>query len=314
MTFVSIIIPCYNGSRFLAEAIDAALAQTYPDKEIIVVDDGSTDDSPVIMAGYGDRIRVVRQANAGLPAARNAGISVATGDAFAFLDADDWWTPDFLAQMVQAIERSGAGIAYCGWQNVGLPGPMGRPYVPPDYEPLPEKIEKLIEGVGWPVHAALIRRDVLFSAGLFNPNLKSCEDFALWIRAATSNPLVLVPAVMAFYRFHGDQMTRNRSRIALSHYSVQQTFLDENPRYRGQFSKKKIAEMTSGELLKRGYLAYWDRDLPAARAIFRQVMRDGYGKLNDWKYMLPALLPLALHRKLIQLLERKPSAPDRAQS
>lgn len=314
MTFVSIIIPCFNGSRFLAEAIESALAQTYPAKEVIVVDDGSTDDSPDIMAGYDRRIRVVRQTNAGLPTARNAGIAVATGDAFAFLDADDWWTPDFLARMVAAQEQTGAGIAYCGWQNVGLPGPMGRPYIPPDYESMPDKIEKLIEAVGWPVHAALTRREVLYGAGLFNPSLKSCEDFALWIRAATGNPLVLVPEVMAFYRFHGNQMTSNRSRIALNHYAVQQTFLKENPNFRFLFSKKRLGEMTSGELLKRGYIAYWDRDLPAARAIFRQVMRDGYGSLKDWKYMLPSLLPLPLHRRLIQLLEKTPSPADRAKS
>ncbi len=310
MTRVSIIIPCYNGSQFLAETLDSALGQSHADKEIIVVDDGSTDDSPSIMDRYGERIRVVRQANAGLPAARNAGIRVASGEAFAFLDADDWWTPDFLARMVEALERSGAGIAYCGWQNVGLPGPRGRPYVPPDYEAMPDKLEKLVEGVGWPVHAALTRRDVLFAAGLFNPALKSCEDFALWIRAATRNRLVLVPEVLAFYRFHGNQMTSNRGRIALSHYAVQQAFLEENPRFVDMFGKDKVREMTSGELLKRGYIAYWDRDLVAARAIFRRVMRDGYGKPPDWKYMLPSLLPLSVHKNLIRLLERKPSSTD----
>ena len=86
---ISVIIPCYNSGTHLAQAIDSVLAQTCPASEIIVVDDGSTDDSPAIMARYGDRIRVVRQANAGLPAARNAGIQAATGEWLAFLDADD---------------------------------------------------------------------------------------------------------------------------------------------------------------------------------------------------------------------------------
>lgn len=307
MSKVSIVIPCYNGSKFLAHAIDSALAQTYADKEIIVVDDGSTDDSPTIMDGYGTSIRVVRQANAGLPAARNAGIGEARGDLFAFLDADDWWDPTFLSHMVEALERTGAGIAYCGWQNVGLPGHLGRPYVPPDYEAMPNKIEKLVEGVGWPVHASLTRRDVLFAAGLFNPALKSCEDFALWIRAGTQNPLAHVPEVLAFYRFHGNQMTSNRARIALNHYAVQLAFLKEAPHIRAQFNSKKLSDMTSGELLKRGYIAYWDRDLLAARVIFRQVMRDRYGRLKDWKYMLPSILPLPVHRKLIDMLGKKAS-------
>jgi glycosyltransferase involved in cell wall biosynthesis len=311
MKKISVIIPCYNSSRFLAESIDSALGQNYANIEVVVVDDGSTDDSPDIMARYGNRIRIVRQANAGLPAARNAGIQVAVGDLFAFLDSDDWWSPNFISRMVEALERSDAGIAYCGWQNVGLPEPRNRPYVPPDYEAMPDKLEKLIEGVGWPVHAALIRRDVLFGAGLFNPALKSCEDFALWIRAATAHRLVLVPEVLAFYRFHGNQMTSNRERIALSHYAVQQTFLRENPRFMDLFGAAKIRDMTSGELLKRGFIAYWERDLPASRAIFRQVMRDGYGKLRDWKYMLPALLPLSWHKRLIQFLERGPALKER---
>ena len=305
MTTVSVVIPCYNGGQFVATAIDSALAQTYPHKEIIVVDDGSTDESCSVIDSYRGRIKIVRQANAGLSSARNAGIREATGELFAFLDADDWWDPSFLTHMTDALEGSDAGIAYCGWQNLGLPDPEGKPYVPLDYEAMPDKVEQLVRGVRWPVHAAIIRREVLFAAGLFNPELKSCEDFALWMRAATYHPLVLVPKVLAFYRFHEGQMTRDFARIALSHYAVQMAFFNEYPRLAARFGPRKLREITSGELLKRGYIAYWRRDLPAARAIFRRVIRDGHGGLKDWKYMLPALLPLSVHRGLVRLLDRK---------
>ena len=300
----SIIIPCYNGERFLAQAIDAALAQTYPHCEIIVVDDGSSDGSAAIMQNYAGRIRIVRQANAGLPAARNAGTHASTGSYLAFLDADDYWQPDFIEKMVQALETSGASIAYCGWQNAGLPGGRGEPFVPPDYEQ-PDKLEKMVTGVRWPVHAALTRREVVETLGGFDPQWSTCEDFAFWIRAATLHRLVRVAEVLAFYRHHdGVQMTKRRAVIAHNHWLVQRDFLAQHAEIADQLGHSRVRHITHGELLKRGYECYWDRDLPAARVIFRTVMAAGYGAPSDWKYMLPALLPLSWHEAVIRLLER----------
>jgi len=301
---ISVIIPCYNCSTYLAQAIDSALAQTYPVKEIVVVDDGSTDDSPAIMARYRERIRVVRQTNAGLPAARNAGIQASTGEWLAFLDADDWWHQDFLLKTANMLKSSDAVLAYTGWHNIGAPPPFHEPFVPEDYESAkPSKAARLIRSTGWPVHAALIRREALFEAGLFNTTLKSCEDFDLWLRIALTRRIARVPEVLAFYRFHPGQMTRNQMRIVLTHYRIQKAFLRAHPDILGTHGRKLKRLITSGELLKRGYRAYWARDLPAARAIFRQVMRDVYGKPADWKYMLPAWLPESWHRWLIRRLE-----------
>ncbi|HEY3188694.1 MAG TPA: glycosyltransferase family A protein, partial [Solirubrobacteraceae bacterium] len=86
---MSIIVPCHNGARFLADALDSALAQTHPAIEVIVVDDGSTDDTPAILARYAGRVRALRQQNRGPSAARNVALAVAPGDYVAFLDADD---------------------------------------------------------------------------------------------------------------------------------------------------------------------------------------------------------------------------------
>lgn len=301
MKRISVVIPCYNSSAYLATAIDSALAQTYADKEVIVVDDGSTDHSADVMAQYGERIQVVRQANSGLSAARNTGIHASTGEWLAFLDADDWWDPTFLEKTAAALNASQAALAYSGWQNVGAPPPFHEPFVPEDYEQAqPSKIVRLTRSTGWPVHAALTRRDVLFEAGFFNTTLKSCEDFDLWLRVALTRPIVRVPEVLAFYRFHPGQMTRNQARIALTHYQVQKKFLLAHADVPGLNDPRLQRELTSGELLKRGYRAYWARNLADARPIFRQVMRDGYGKLSDWKYMLPALLPESWHEWLIR--------------
>lgn len=301
---ISIIIPCFNGERFLAESIDSALGQDYPHKEIIVVDDGSTDDSAKVMARYGHLVKIIRQANRGLPAARNAGITAAGGDYFSFLDADDYWAPAFLSKMVEALTESGAGIAYCGWQNIGLPGGRGEPFIPPEYESMLDKIERIIKNPLWPIHAAVVRRDVLESVGGFDIKWKSCEDFAFWIRTATHYPLVRVPELLAYYRFHGNQMSINRVRMAENHFLVQQEFFELYPDVVKNIGAARLREISYGTLLKRGYECYWSRDLGAAREIFRMVMRNGYGNLNDWKYMLPSLLPIWLHRTILTAKEK----------
>ena len=298
---VSVIIPCFNGKQFLAAAIDSALNQKYSPLEVIVVDDGSTDGSDRIIESYGPRITSFRQPNSGLSSARNAGIRRSKGEYLAFLDCDDYWRVDFASKMVGMLERSGAGIAYCGWQNVGLAGPRGYPFIPPDYEADTQKSLLLVANTRWPVHAAMVRRSIVEQVGGFDTRWKSCEDFAFWIRAATSQRLVRVAEVLAFYRHHdGVQMTKNRSLIARNHWLVQRCYLRENPSIREALGTEAVQRITHGSLLDRGYRCFWDRDLEHAHKIFRSVMRTGYGSAKDWKYMLPALLPLSLYRRLIR--------------
>jgi glycosyltransferase involved in cell wall biosynthesis len=112
---ISVVIPTYNRAREVGDAIDSALAQTRPALEIIVIDDGSTDETPAVLARYGERIRVVRQNNQGVAAARNAGIAVARGDLLAFLDSDDVWLPRKLELQAARIEADPElGLVHCG--------------------------------------------------------------------------------------------------------------------------------------------------------------------------------------------------------
>src|SRR5205814_441931 len=122
---VSVVIPAYNYARFLPKAIESALAQSHPSLEIIVVDDGSTDDTQAVVAQYtGPRVRCVRQQNAGLSAARNTGIREARFPYVAFLDADDEWHPNFLAACMEAFSKLGGGfgIVACGAERIDAAG------------------------------------------------------------------------------------------------------------------------------------------------------------------------------------------------
>ena len=308
---VSIVMPCFNAVRHLSGSVGSVLAQTFPDWELIAVDDGSSDATLAWLQARSDRrIRCLNQGHQGVSAARNAALAVARGRHVAFLDADDTWATTFLEKMVAALQaHPNAVLAYCGWQNLRLAARRGEPFVPPDYENH-DKAEKLFVRCRWPIHAALVRREAVLAAGGFDHTLRNAEDHALWLRVATSAPIVRVPEVLAFYHFHSDeQASSNKARTALHQLQVQQRYLESHPDFLRTTGKKRARELMLGELLDRGYASYWKNDLPAARAIFRAVMKQGYGTLRDWKYMLPAWLPETWHRWLIGQPNNPPHNP-----
>jgi glycosyltransferase involved in cell wall biosynthesis len=300
---VSIIMPCHNAAAHLPTSVGSVLAQTFADWELIAIDDGSSDGTLVWLQSQTDtRIRSRTQPNQGVSAARNAGLAEARGRYVAFLDADDTWAADFLDKMLAALQATpDAVLAYCGWQNLGLASSRSEPFVPPDYENA-GKAETLFAGCRWPIHAALVKREAVLATNGFDLTLKNAEDYALWLRVATAEPIVRVPEVLAFYHFHGGiQASSNKARAALHHFHAQLRYLDRHPDFHAQLGRSRARTLMFGELLSRGYACYWKRDLPAARLIFRSVMSHGYGTLADWKYMLPAWLPETLHKMLIGL-------------
>lgn len=309
---ISVVMPCFNSAETLAESVASALGQTYGNLELVVVDDGSTDSSLALLQeiqAEDSRLTIIAQPNKGAGAARNRGISAAKGEFVAFLDADDTWTPDCLEKLHSGLESSpDAVLAYCGWQNLGLEPQCCKPYIPPDYEN-DGKLECFLTNCPWPIHAALVRRRDLVEVGGFDEQWSSCMDFDLWLRLGGFRKVVRVPAVMAFYhhRLGRAQITSNHARVALNVWRIQSKFIVEHPEVTATLGRQRLREITHGELMTRGFKAYWKRDLPTARLIFRQVMRFGYGRLNDWRYMIPSLLPEKWHRQLIAMLESRSS-------
>ena len=307
---ISVVMPCFNAAAHLAASVGSVLAQTHGDWELVAVNDGSSDGTLEWLQTQRDpRIHVLSQPNAGVSAARNAGLAAARGRFVAFLDADDTWSPAFLSAMLRALQaRPDAVLAYCGWQNVGLAAVQGQPYLPPDYE-AGDKAASIFGGCPWPIHAALVRRDAVVVAGGFDTRLQNAEDYALWLKLALCAPVVRVPEVLAQYHFHGGvQASQQRARAALQFFQVQRAGLLAFPELAARLGSERIHSLTVGAFLQRGYECYWRGELEAARSIFRAVMKTGYCALRDWKYMLPSLLPLALHQRLVAARrERRPS-------
>jgi glycosyltransferase involved in cell wall biosynthesis len=300
---ISIIMPCYNAAAYLEAAVASVRSQTFPAWELIVVDDGSTDASPKLLAGISaqdPRIRVLSQANLGPYPARNLGLKHAQGEFIAFLDADDWWEASFLEKMHRALSASGADLAYCGWQNVGE---VSRPpYVPPDYLQEPEFWQRLLKSCPWPIHAALTRRKVLEAVGGFSTYGFTSMDYDLWLKiAALTRNWVRVPEVLAFYRWHASgQISALKWRQVLNSLEVRRSFVKAHPEFYRKLSPPQLRRMLAEPVLKAAYQALWQRDLTSAHRLFRQVLWQGGWELKDLKYLLASLLPFNWYRRLVR--------------
>jgi glycosyltransferase involved in cell wall biosynthesis len=210
---VTVVIPCHNHGHYLTTAITSILSQSYSHVEVIVVDDGSTDDTSRVARSYGDPVRCIRQENAGLPAARNTGLLQATGEFVLFLDADDYLRPDALEHHLRAVDATPAADVFHG--AVDLEDSEGRVVTRLGGHPLGDDAFHAIlaSNVG-ACHALLVRRSAFANAGIFDVSLRSCEDWDMWLRlAAAGSAFVAVPDAVAVYRRYDGSMSTNVERM-----------------------------------------------------------------------------------------------------
>jgi hypothetical protein len=209
---VSVVIPTFNRAHVLSRALDSVLSQIWEAFELIVVDDGSTDGTPGLLAGYGDRLRVVSQANAGVSAARNAGILASRGEFIALLDSDDAWTRDKLScQMDFFADRPDALI--CQTEEIWIRN--GKRVNPMKKHKKPSG-EIFIPSLGLCLvspSAVMMRKRLFDLKGLFNEDFPVCEDYDLWLRVSRDTPVFLIDrACTVKYGGHGDQLSASHSQ------------------------------------------------------------------------------------------------------
>ncbi len=208
---ISVIIPTYNRGNLIVEAIESVLAQTYSDFEIIVVDDGSTDDTAAKLQPYLDRVRYAVQRNRGVAVARNTGIQLAQGEFICFLDSDDLWEPGKLeAQLRFANDHPECALIsteICGFngekralgQNKSASYDIRNGLV----------VEHLLFGNWIQTSTVMLRRKVLDQVGWFDEDVGQFgEDWLLWMRIASRFPVHFLPEPLVLYRFHPGQLTQ----------------------------------------------------------------------------------------------------------
>lgn len=235
---VSVVLPTYNGASrgFIRDAIESVVAQSEPGFELIIVDDGSTDNTNELCREYlsDPRVRVLRFSNAGVSAARNAGIAAATGPYVCFLDDDDVWKADKLSKQLDRFALGGKslGLVYTAIEIIDERGNVvGMQSHPPARNVYRELFyENLVDATS----SVMVRSEVLravggFRADVFNRNLQACEDRELWIRIAKSYDVDSVEEPLVMYRTHGKNLSRAEATMEQGELRMLELALAEAP-------------------------------------------------------------------------------------
>jgi glycosyltransferase involved in cell wall biosynthesis len=212
---VSVIIPNFNYAKYVGEAIDSALAQTYANIEVIVVDDGSTDTSPTIIESYGDKIKAIFQNNQGVSTARNNAVAASHGEYLAFLDADDVWLASKIEMQIERFAgNESIGLVHVGVEEIDAEG---------------NHLGQMIDGMEGRVSdelllfrrpvilggcsGAMITREAFDLVGGFDPRLSTSADWDLFYRVGKASEAGFISDILFRYRMHGENMHGNIERM-----------------------------------------------------------------------------------------------------
>ena len=303
MPTVSVVIPTHNAAEFLAEAVDSVLGQTYQPLEVIVVDDGSEDETSRVAAAFTDRIIYLHKEWAGLSSARNTGIRAASGEWIALLDADDIWMPDRLQRQLKLAAETGADLVFCDAKTLGSKDNIG----PTRFEQygLKAQLERLApDGVllnpfellleaGCYVlpSTVLVKKECLLQVGLFDEALYTNEDMDLWLRQALTFRFAVLNDALVARRIHEKNMSRNTWAIVAGEIKICEKLQTCPPtgahgrRWRGLLRKK-----TASLFRQQGSLYLERRDRRSARRSWARSLRSSFSATVA-AFWLISLLP-----------------------
>jgi glycosyltransferase involved in cell wall biosynthesis len=308
---ISVIIPAYNVAGFVRQAVDSALAQTFRDIEVIVVDDGSTDGSAETLRDLNDpRLRVIRECHGGSAAARNAGLRLASGNLVAFLDADDRWAPQNLERQSAFLEshpevdmtfvhslvvdEEGHSLGFKCSSCVGAIS-------------LARLLRSNEIGNG---SCLLLRREALDRAGWFDPKLVACVDIDVWMRVASlrAGNVVAIPEVLTFYRRRRSQISSDWRRMEAGYLQL----LESLRRVAPLEVKREEFRSRAGRYRYYARLAREAGDARTAARLFATafcwaplwLLADSRTWLVGLAIICQLLLPRALHLRAVRLGQR----------
>lgn len=314
LPLVSVIMPAYNTARYIREAIDSVLDQDYPNKELIVIDDGSTDGTLELLASYGDRIRLITQRNQGSAVARNAGLAAAQGEYIAFLDSDDIWLPGKLRLQVDHLRRHpDIGMVYTRWAvwkpeaNGAFPPAAqlpsedsGRNEDAPAPGLVPERsgwlYNRLLFSSLLHTITVMARRELIDRIGSFDPELKRGQDYDFWIRASRLTEIHQLDRVLARYRVHGDGCVKKWPHVNYEKLVVQKALQrwglegPDGARTPSSALRRRLAEIC----FSFGYHHYWEGSPRLAVRAFGEAIAHRPWHPNSWRYLFKSLARAAV--------------------
>ena len=288
-SLVSVIVPSYNMAPFLPHAVQSALAQSYADLEILIVDDGSTDDTPKVVRQWerDPRVRVHRQANGGLSHARNQGIALTAGPFIALLDADDTWATEKLSRQVRLFAgRPEVGVVYSDFALMDREGnPLSRG---------PMRMHRgwvsgalLIENF-LPASSVVVRRECFERYGGFDTKLRTGEDYDMWLRLSPHYQYDFLAEPAIRYRIWGGQMSRDYRARYETGIRTMQRFLDNNP---GAVDSAVVRRAWAHTYTGRGDVTLWrGRDRMSALGDYLRALSFQPGYWPAWRAILRSLV------------------------
>lgn len=288
-TSVSVIIPTYNMGWCIERAIDSALSQGIADIEVIVVDDGSTDDTASRLVQYEERIVTVRQSNQGLSAARNCGIQKATGEFVAFLDADDLLLENKLKiQMAYLEAHPDCGAVF---SDGYLVSPDGCRLNLISAESTPglfaqqstESIRQLLlRGHPFPPHAALVRRSCVLAVGSFDVSMRAREDLDFWLRLSERYPLHYVPGTLVHYTVRPDSLSRS-SKLMFTYSTILYDRLMVSADFCALSRQEKAVNLRAWAMeVGVSHYGPWAKHRSGARTYAAQALAHDPGNWKSW--------------------------------
>ena len=230
---VTVIMPVYNGARYVSEAIESILFQTYQNFELIIVNDGSNDDSKAVITPYLKdlRIRYFEQCNAGVAAARNAAIKESQGEFIGFLDQDDLWLPEKLETQLQYFKKyQDISLIYSDYIIFSqLENSQSFLSDIASFDPSLSDLKSIFIRNRIGVLTVLVKKQCIIDSGLLDTQLQGTDDYELWLRLAPDFKFLYIPLALATYRWHGENASNNELLMMIEETKAICTFLSKRP-------------------------------------------------------------------------------------
>ncbi|WP_431065171.1 glycosyltransferase family 2 protein [Methylotuvimicrobium sp.] len=305
---ISVVIPAYNSAEFIADAVHSILKQTRPITEIIIVDDGSTDNTQQIVEALPGPITYVKQPNQGPSAARNTGIKAANSEWIAFLDADDQWTSDKIDKQLKLLRKIPELVLIAGdMAEIDKSGQLITESVLDKHHLLnkfqaiqdraiPNALAELVTKNFIPTGTVLVNKSALLEAGLFNQTIRFGEDLELWAKIAAKHPITCIPEVLMLRRQHGNNATQLTAALLSDLVKVMTSIRN--------YAAKELSlqNIDPNRLVANAYadLGYWhfsEYDLITARQAFSASLKEKPNK-RALLYWLACLMPAGIVKML----------------
>ncbi len=290
---ISVVIPTYNRAPLLVEAVESVLRQTFDNFEILVVDDGSTDDTKERLKTYTERIRYFYQPNAGVSSARNLGIRESRGALIAFLDSDDTWHSEKLKVQAEYLHtHSEIGLVYCGIELLGHSETRAEIK---RRRPLQGKrtIADIFEDPYLVPSSTVVRRTIFERIGMFNPLLKTAEDVDFFLRVAMKFPIAFIDRNLVTKRILADCISEDlRSYEDL--LRVLKMYVEQHPDF-AEENRKLVSSVFAEVLVDYGEDLLWKGMPGKARTVLLESARK-YPTKRAWMLFLKSFTPLFLFK------------------